>query len=86
MPRPSANFKRLIVLCDGTWQNILSAEKHTHPTNVARFSRAISPVAIIKDADGKEKESEQIVFYQPGVGTGIGDKLRGGTVAFIFYP
>jgi len=75
---PSAPYKRLIVLCDGTWQNILSGNKNDYPTNVARFSRAISPVGLINDKDGQEREVEQIVYYQPGVGTGIGDKYRGG--------
>ncbi|KAI1618230.1 hypothetical protein EDD37DRAFT_259442 [Exophiala viscosa] len=78
MSRPAAEFKRLIVLCDGTWQNILSGNKFAYPTNVARLSRAIAPVAVIKDKEGKEKEVEQIIFYQPGVGTGTNDKLQGG--------
>jgi uncharacterized protein (DUF2235 family) len=51
-----------------------------YPTNVARFSRAISPVAIVKDKDGTEREVEQIIYYQPGVGTGVDDKLSGGEV------
>jgi hypothetical protein len=52
----------------------------SHPSNVARFARAISPVAIIKDSDGVEREVEQIVYYQPGVGTGaaLADKITGG--------
>ncbi|OAP63675.1 hypothetical protein AYL99_02902 [Fonsecaea erecta] len=78
MGRPPANYKRLIVLCDGTWQSILNVSSPSHPTNIARFARAISPVAVVQDKDGVEREVEQIVYYQPGVGSGIGDKIRGG--------
>ncbi|ETI26249.1 hypothetical protein G647_03026 [Cladophialophora carrionii CBS 160.54] len=73
MNRSPANYKRLIVLCDGTWQSILNVNTPSQPSNVARFARAISPVAIV---DGKEVE--QIIYYQPGVGTGLGDQIRGG--------
>ncbi|KAL6244512.1 hypothetical protein RBB50_008754 [Rhinocladiella similis] len=78
MSRSAANYKRLIVLCDGTWQNILSGSRTAYPTNIARFARALSPVAVVKGEDGKEHEVEQIVYYQPGVGTGLGDRYRGG--------
>jgi len=78
MVRPPANYKRLIVLCDGSWQSILDVNTPSHPSNVARFARAISPTAIVKDKDNNESEVEQIVYYQPGVGTGVADKLSGG--------
>ncbi|KAH0832728.1 hypothetical protein FOPE_01328 [Fonsecaea pedrosoi] len=78
MGRSPANYKRLIVLCDGTWQSILNTSDPSHPTNIARFARAISPVALVKGQDGVEREVEQIIYYQPGVGTGIGDRIRGG--------
>ncbi|KAJ9654459.1 hypothetical protein H2201_008997 [Coniosporium apollinis] len=66
----------------GTWQNALS-EEITFPTNVVRFSRALSPHAIVDVKNDKgeiigQEEVEQIVYYQPGVGTGAGDTWRGG--------
>lgn len=85
-------MKRLIVLCDGTntlsiiensasnealtgtGQDSTNANPHEHPTNVTRLSRALSPYAVSQDGS----LIQQIVFYQPGVGTNLGDKLRGG--------
>lgn len=61
----------------GTWQDSLG-EDTSFPTNVIRLARALSPYAIVKDENGEEREVEQVVYYQPGVGTGVGDKLRGG--------
>ena len=56
-------MKRLIVCCDGTWND---SDQGTGYTNVARLAWAIKPV----DAKGVA----QIVFYQSGVGTG-GDQI-----------
>ncbi|EAU29538.1 predicted protein [Aspergillus terreus NIH2624] len=67
-------MKRLIVLCDGTWQDSTTASPDDHPTNVTRLSRALSPYAVTDTG----LLIPQIVFYQPGVGTNLGDKLRGG--------
>ncbi|KAL5360109.1 hypothetical protein BJX96DRAFT_68279 [Aspergillus floccosus] len=67
-------MKRLIVLCDGTWQDSTTASAHAHSTNVTRLSRALSPYAVSESGT----LIPQIVFYQPGVGTNLGDKLRGG--------
>ena len=61
------NMKRLIVCCDGTWQDL---ESH-YPTNVVKIAQAIDPIA----KDG----TEQVVFYDEGIGTagstGIQKKL-----------
>ncbi|KIX03862.1 uncharacterized protein Z518_07415 [Rhinocladiella mackenziei CBS 650.93] len=65
--------KRLIVLCDGTWQNAVNVESYDYPTNVTRFSRALSQFG---ERDGKFVP--QIIYYQPGVGTGVADKITGG--------
>ena len=54
-------MKRLIVCCDGTWND---ADNGTGYTNVSRLAWAIQPV---DTRDGKE--IPQIVFYQSGVGT-----------------
>jgi hypothetical protein len=59
--------KRLIVCCDGTWQQL----KSQCPTNVVKVAQAIT-------ARGKD-DCPQIVFYDEGVGTGDWrDRLRGG--------
>jgi hypothetical protein len=49
--------KSLIVLCDGTWQDL----NQPFPTNVVRLLEAIAP----QTADGKD----QIVYYDEGIGT-----------------
>jgi uncharacterized protein (DUF2235 family) len=61
--------RKLIVCCDGTWNQRDSAKS---PTNVAKMARAISPV----DKDGVS----QLIYYHPGVGTGnwLDQKLGGG--------
>lgn len=65
--------KRIVVCCDGTWNDEDSAEEFT---NVVRMARAILPI------DGRGgKETAQIVYYQSGVGTGadlVGRVLGGG--------
>ena len=70
----------------GSGQDSSSDDWKKYPTNVTRFARALSASTFIpyspprKDEHGKEKleEVEQIVYYQKGVGTGIGDKILGG--------
>jgi uncharacterized protein (DUF2235 family) len=48
-------FKRLIICCDGTWQKI----NVTYPTNVVKIKSAVEAV----------NHRDQVVFYDPGVGT-----------------
>ncbi len=63
-----ASYKRLIVCCDGTWNQPFQEEG---PTNIAKTVRAICP------AD--ERDVPQVVYYDPGVGTGnFVDRLIGG--------
>ncbi len=50
-------MKRLVVVCDGTWQTLIQRT----PTNVARFAQ------VIESRD--QKGDEQIVYYDSGVGT-----------------
>ncbi|PKX89220.1 T6SS phospholipase effector Tle1-like catalytic domain-containing protein [Aspergillus novofumigatus IBT 16806] len=69
--------KRLIVCCDGTWQDSLADEAQP-PSNLTRFSRALSRLAIVDGEDGQQHEIPQIVYYQKGVGTSLGDKYWGG--------
>jgi uncharacterized protein (DUF2235 family) len=63
--------KRLVVCCDGTWN---TADQHLDgrpcPTNVTRFALGV--------ADRGEDGMEQRVYYQRGVGTRRGERLRGG--------
>ncbi|MBD2308523.1 DUF2235 domain-containing protein [Chroococcidiopsis sp. FACHB-1243] len=51
-------MKRLIVCCDGTWQNLSSP----YPTNVVKIAQAIEPI----DSNG----IPQLVFYDEGIGAG----------------
>ena len=61
------NRKRLVVCCDGTWND---ADAGGEFTNVVRIARAIRP----NDAR-TASEIPQIVYYHPGVGTG-GDAVE----------
>lgn len=67
--------KRIIVCCDGTWQDGIS-EYRSRFSNVLRLARAINHEDERQDAlgpdipDGSSKfPIQQIVFYQSGVGT-----------------
>ncbi|RAH44257.1 T6SS phospholipase effector Tle1-like catalytic domain-containing protein [Aspergillus brunneoviolaceus CBS 621.78] len=71
-----SSYKRLIVCCDGTWQDS-TADSADPPSNVTRLSRTLSQTAIVEE-NGVRKEVPQIVYYQKGVGTGLGDKYMGG--------
>lgn len=63
-------MKRLVCCLDGTWN---SPDQEGNPTSVTRIMRAIRPV----DDDG----TQQIVFYDRGVGTGGWlSRLRGGAL------
>lgn len=60
-------MKRLIVCCDGTWQDL----SRPYPTNVVKIAQVIKPSA----SDG----TRQIVYYQDGLGTRDEfDKITGG--------
>jgi uncharacterized protein (DUF2235 family) len=60
-------MKRLVVCCDGTWQDF----GKTFPTNVAKIAAAVKP-------DGDDGVL-QCVYYATGVGTnGLWNKLFGG--------
>ena len=81
-------MKRLIICADGTWdtpdlidtsdasaaqeQKILSKHPVREPSNVVKMARAIKPTA--------EDKTQQVVYYDQGVGTGMGfyDKFIGG--------
>ena len=63
--------RRLVICCDGTW-NIPDRKDRgkVSPSNVAKIALAVTP----RGRDG----SEQLVFYDKGVGTEVFDRLRGG--------
>jgi uncharacterized protein (DUF2235 family) len=63
-------MKRLVLCCDGTWSTPdQEREGRPCPTNVTKVAVAVAP-----DGDG----TAQRVFYQPGVGTAVGERVRGG--------
>ncbi|WP_449420147.1 DUF2235 domain-containing protein [Phormidium nigroviride] len=49
--------RRLIVCCDGTWQDLEQA----YPTNVVKMAQAIKPI--------DDNDISQIVYYDEGLGT-----------------
>jgi Uncharacterized alpha/beta hydrolase domain (DUF2235) len=67
-------MKRLVVCCDGTWND---TDSGTPYTNVSRLAWAIKPV---DERDGKD--ITQIVFYQSGVGSegAVLDRLKAGAL------
>ncbi|KAK7694727.1 hypothetical protein QCA50_001915 [Cerrena zonata] len=56
--------KRLIICCDGTWQDALTVTQNWKYTNVLRLSRAVKHVD-----ERQTPPMPQIVYYQSGVGT-----------------
>jgi uncharacterized protein (DUF2235 family) len=58
--------RRLVVFCDGTWN---SADKP-----------AVTNVCKLKDAT--VESDEQLVKYEPGVGTKFGERIRGGAFGY----
>lgn len=61
--------KRIIVACDGTWQNSDGAGQV--PTNVAKLARCIDSEAEIMEGDAKIT-IKQVVYYQRGIGSVAG--------------
>jgi uncharacterized protein (DUF2235 family) len=63
--------KNIVVCLDGTWNQPEKLNGHRAPTNVLKFMRALLPTG----ANGRC----QVVFYDPGVGTGsVIDRITGG--------
>jgi uncharacterized protein (DUF2235 family) len=64
-------MKRIVLCCDGTWNTPdQTTDGKACQTNVTKVASAVADV----DPSGVE----QLVFYQPGVGTSPGERLRGG--------
>lgn len=68
------SMKRIVVCCDGTWNDV---DTGTDFTNVVRIARAVNPV------DNRSSEAtKQIVYYHSGVGSGgdaVAHVVEGGT-------
>ncbi|PMD19920.1 hypothetical protein NA56DRAFT_574685, partial [Hyaloscypha hepaticicola] len=62
--------KRIILCLDGTWESVDQGAPNI-PSNVARLSRMIARQGISCSGD----PIDQIVYYQPGVGTGPMNKV-----------
>jgi uncharacterized protein (DUF2235 family) len=64
--------KRLILLCDGTWNRPENMDRRKRkPTNIVKFLRAVKPLA----TDG----TVQVTYYDEGVGNNWGlDRVLGG--------
>ncbi|KAH8703485.1 hypothetical protein BGW36DRAFT_393809 [Talaromyces proteolyticus] len=69
--------KRLIVCCDGTWEDGTSSEINSPVTNITRICRAINGYAKVV-IEGVPTLVPQITYYQKGVGTGVLDRYIGG--------
>ncbi|KAF5024152.1 hypothetical protein F66182_3787 [Fusarium sp. NRRL 66182] len=66
-PPQAAKPKRIVVCCDGTWQSATTIDpKKGCPSNVARISRVLAKAGLDRD----NKEWQQLVYYDAGVGTG----------------
>jgi uncharacterized protein (DUF2235 family) len=61
------DMKRLVICCDGTWN---TPRGGTDATNIWKLRRSVAPM----DQTGVEQRA----FYQPGVGTSVGSRWRGG--------
>lgn len=73
--------KRIILCCDGTWQDGITVNQRWKYTNVLRLARAINHVD-----ERYNPPIPQIVFYQSGIGsdgTGITQVLEGATGATL---
>jgi len=69
--------KRIIICCDGTWQSSVTNNVNV-PSNVTRIARLLSRTG----HDSSNKEWQQLVYYDAGIGTGVFDieaKVQGGT-------
>jgi len=67
-----ATHKRIVICCDGTWNEL---DYKTRPvTNVVKLAQSVHP-----EAPGPGEEPiKQVVFYDEGVGTLEGESLDGG--------
>ncbi|RDX55781.1 hypothetical protein OH76DRAFT_1337360 [Lentinus brumalis] len=62
--RSSGAYKRIILCCDGTWQDGLDARQKWKYTNILRLARSVNHVD-----ERFDRPVHQVVFYQSGIGT-----------------
>ena len=63
--------KRIVICCDGTWNTPdQTADGRVTPTNVTKVAAAV--------AESDSTGMDQLVYYQPGVGTSPWERIRGG--------
>ncbi|EIW64595.1 uncharacterized protein TRAVEDRAFT_111927 [Trametes versicolor FP-101664 SS1] len=71
----SHGHKRIVVCCDGTWQDGIVVSQRWKYTNILRLARAINHVD-----DRSQPPIHQVVFYQSGIGTdNLYDEIVNGT-------
>lgn len=63
-------MKRIVICSDGTWNRPETGKKKEYPTNVLKFARGV--------ASRCEKDHEQVVFYDWGIGS-YHDQAAGGS-------
>ncbi|MAP95285.1 MAG: hypothetical protein CMK07_10080 [Ponticaulis sp.] len=68
-------MKRLVICCDGTWNELDYRQRPT--TNVVKLAQSVSSHGV----DGQGRPVSQVVFYNEGVGTLEGESLQGGGFA-----
>ena len=67
--------KRIVICCDGTWNTPdQTADGRATPTNVTKVAAAV--------AESDSTGMEQLVYYQPGVGTTPWERIRGGAFGY----
>ena len=63
-----ANPKRLVIFCDGTWNDL----RMPHLTNVARLAKCVKPTGGLDVGSERSVEVPQVVYYDEGVGVSDG--------------
>ncbi|KJA29447.1 hypothetical protein HYPSUDRAFT_127796 [Hypholoma sublateritium FD-334 SS-4] len=61
------SFKRIVVLCDGTWEDGIRDQQRSSYTNVLRLARSLHHEDARRE---REPPIPQVVFYQSGIGSG----------------
>jgi len=68
-------MRKLVICNDGTWNSPDDEDRgKVKPTNITKISRAILPI--------DSNDCSQIVFYDEGVGTSLGERTLGGITGY----
>lgn len=74
--------KKIVICCDGTWQSATSLDPTKGvSSNVARLSRVLANAGKVGD-----KEWQQLVYYDAGIGTGDVGPLEPLRQGWIYFP